>query len=31
MHLCQSNIVLLFLMVVIGKKSENAQKILEQP
>lgn len=31
MHLCQSNIVLLFLMVVIGKKSENVQKILEQP
>ncbi len=31
MHLCQSNIVLLFLMVVIGKKSESVQKILELP
>ena len=27
----QSNIVLLFLMVVIGKKSESVQKILELP
>ena len=31
MHLCQNNIVLLFLMVVIGKKSESVQKILELP
>ncbi len=31
MHLCQNNIVLLFLMVVIGRKSENVQKILELP
>ena len=29
--LCQNNIVLLFLMVVIGKKSESVQKILELP